>query len=92
MLTKRADEVSSDRIRDNETWNTCPDCFKDWKDATPIPGLLHRTRLCGVCLKKRNHAEGRLSPKHNDSSPKTNKTARLRKVKSKVSEAETGNN
>lgn len=32
-----------------ETWNTCPDCGASWKDATPTPGLLHRTRLCGEC-------------------------------------------
>jgi hypothetical protein len=47
-------EISSERIRDNETWNTCPECFKDWKDIIPIPGLLHRTRLCGTCLKGKN--------------------------------------
>lgn len=30
----------------NETWNTCPQCYKKWKDDKPILGLLHRTRYC----------------------------------------------
>jgi hypothetical protein len=45
-------EVRSEFIKDHETWNTCPECFKDWKDVIPVPGLLHRTRLCGACYKK----------------------------------------
>ena len=45
--------VVSSIIRDNETWNTCPKCLRDWKDETRTPGLLHRTRICASCLKKR---------------------------------------
>lgn len=36
-------------IKDNETWNDCPECGKSWKDNIPTPGLLHRTRLCEKC-------------------------------------------
>ena len=35
-----------------ETWNTCPECFRKWRDFEPTPGLLHRTRLCSVCAKR----------------------------------------
>jgi len=39
---------------EGETWNTCPDCWRKWKDTVPTPGVLHRTRLCAQCaeLKK----------------------------------------
>lgn len=33
----------------DETWNTCPDCGKRWRDEVPTPGLIHRTRLCSSC-------------------------------------------
>lgn len=39
-------------ITDNDTWNSCPECGKSWKDETPTRGLLHRTRLCEPCAKK----------------------------------------
>lgn len=32
-----------------ETWNTCPDCGRRWKDLVATPGLLHRTRRCPPC-------------------------------------------
>jgi len=34
----------------NETWNTCPDCFRKWKDAVATAGLVHRTKLCVTCV------------------------------------------
>lgn len=34
---------------ENETWNTCPDCGKRWKDEVATPQVLHRTRLCDQC-------------------------------------------
>ena len=46
-------EVYSTMIRDNQTWNTCSDCGKDWCDEVPTRGLLHRTRLCDNCAKKK---------------------------------------
>lgn len=53
MIPNRRDEsVTSDRIKNNETWNTCPKCLKDWKDPIPTPGLLHRTRTCKECQEK----------------------------------------
>lgn len=45
MNTSQPD-VKCEQIRDNETWNTCPDCGKEWKDEVATPGLLHRTRRC----------------------------------------------
>jgi hypothetical protein len=44
--------IRSEIIKDNQTWNTCPICYKDWKDLIPIPGLLHRTRICDECFNK----------------------------------------
>ena len=37
---------------DNETWNTCPECYKYWKDEITVLGLLHRTKLCDSCIRK----------------------------------------
>ena len=42
-------DVTCEKIDDNETWNTCPECKTSWKDEIPIQGLLHRTRLCETC-------------------------------------------
>lgn len=36
-------------IMENETWNTCPACYDNWKDEEHTPGLLHRTKLCDRC-------------------------------------------
>lgn len=47
------DEEIRALIKDNQTWNTCPYCSKVWKDEIPIPGLLHRTRICNPCLTRR---------------------------------------
>jgi predicted nucleic acid-binding Zn ribbon protein len=44
--------IKCEEMLDNETWNTCPDCGKNWKDEIAIPGLLHRTRLCKECREK----------------------------------------
>ena len=50
--------IMSDKIKDNETWNTCYGCNKSWRDDIPIPGLIHRTVLCKSCLyKSRNREE-----------------------------------
>lgn len=40
-------------ISDNQTGNTCPDCLKHWLDKKPVPGLLHRTKLCNKCKRKK---------------------------------------
>lgn len=45
----RFDEESGHNL---ETWNTCPTCGAKWKDATRTEGLMHRTRLCGSCVKQ----------------------------------------
>jgi hypothetical protein len=42
-------DIVSPSMKDNETWNDCPDCGKSWKDETPTPGLIHRTRQCYDC-------------------------------------------
>lgn len=39
-----------DVVGADETWNTCPDCFRRWKDRTPTPGVGHRTRRCITCV------------------------------------------
>jgi len=46
-------DIKSDKIKDNETWNTCPKCERSWKDYIPTPGLIHRTRLCQECINKK---------------------------------------
>lgn len=33
----------------HETWNRCPSCGRNWKDAVATPGVLHRTTLCYGC-------------------------------------------
>jgi len=55
---ERREDIISPVTKDNETWNSCPQCGKDWKDSTPVPGLLHRTRLCRDCI--RNQTNRRL--------------------------------
>jgi len=45
-------DIVSKVIKNNETWSSCPDCGKVWKDKMAIPGLLHRTRLCKGCFLK----------------------------------------
>ena len=46
------DDIITPKMTDNETWNTCPECGKYWKDEITIPGLLHRTRLCDKCFRR----------------------------------------
>lgn len=43
-------EVKSENITDNDTWNTCPVCQKKWRDPVSVPGLLHRTKTCDDCM------------------------------------------
>lgn len=50
----RDEEIVVPEMNDNETWNTCPTCLKDWKDKVATPGLIHRTRACDDCIKKVN--------------------------------------
>jgi len=38
----------------DETWNTCSDCFRKWKDAVPTPGVVHRTKRCVPCQQLRD--------------------------------------
>lgn len=46
-------DITTPYMENNETWNDCPECLKNWKDKQPTPGLLHRTRLCITCLNRR---------------------------------------
>lgn len=52
MLRKllSVEEITVPGMRDNETWNNCPECGFTWKDRIPTPGLLHRTRKCNRCI------------------------------------------
>lgn len=34
---------------DAVTANTCPECGWRWEDEDPVAGIIHRTRICGVC-------------------------------------------
>lgn len=47
-------EVTAPSMRDNQTWNDCPECGKEWRTIPSIPGVIHRTRLCDGCLRKTN--------------------------------------
>jgi nitrous oxide reductase accessory protein NosL len=48
-------DVVSESMKDNETWNTCPECDRSWKDEKATPGLIHRTRVCARCTMKAEH-------------------------------------
>lgn len=48
-------DVVSKTMKNNETWNDCPQCGKAWKDKIAIPGLIHRTRLCEDCRRKNDN-------------------------------------
>ena len=53
-------DITLPTMTDNQTWNTCPSCGVNWKDEKATPGLLHRTRLCEKCFRKkrkRQHAK-----------------------------------
>lgn len=51
-------DITLPKMTDNQTWNTCPDCGKNWQDIPAIPGLIHRTRLCDECFRrKRKHGK-----------------------------------
>lgn len=58
-MPKRPNEgdITTTQMTDNDTWNSCPKCFKAWKDIRATPGLIHRTRLCYLCTKKENDAQ-----------------------------------
>lgn len=53
MRTRLPDDITVPSMKDNQTWNTCPNCGKEWEDTVPTPGLIHRTRICDDCLSKR---------------------------------------
>ena len=38
-----------------ETWYTCPDCRKIWRDEVATPGIIHRLRLCEDCYQVHQH-------------------------------------
>ncbi len=57
------DDIQTDKITDNQTWNTCPDCGKNWKTEPPIPGMLHRIILCKTCFHENNLKHLRQSDK-----------------------------
>lgn len=41
--------ITSPGMTDNETWNDCIRCGKEWKDTISTPGLIHRTTMCKEC-------------------------------------------
>jgi hypothetical protein len=45
-------DIISPKVKDNDTWNTCPECEISWKDRSPTPGVIHRVRLCSSCWRK----------------------------------------
>lgn len=47
------ERIEAPGMLDNQTWNSCPDCNRQWRDLEPTPGLLHRTRLCPTCHHRR---------------------------------------
>jgi nitrous oxide reductase accessory protein NosL len=55
-------DIVAPNMKDNETWNDCPDCGNSWKDVIPTPGLIHRTKRCARCTMKMEHKNG---PKRN---------------------------
>jgi uncharacterized CHY-type Zn-finger protein len=46
------EEIRSTKITNNETWNNCYNCGRNWKDKNNIPGLLHRTVICENCKQR----------------------------------------
>lgn len=48
--------IATTKIRDNQTWNDCPECGKQWETIPAVPGIIHRTRLCDGCLKRKPKA------------------------------------
>jgi len=48
-MPRKHPDVECSEISDNETWNNCPVCGKNWKSVPPIQGILHRTRICQSC-------------------------------------------
>lgn len=51
MGRKPIEVIYSSNIADNETWNTCSKCGKNWRDKANIPGLIHRTTVCTDCAR-----------------------------------------
>ena len=47
-------DITSDLMRNHQTFNTCPECGKEWETIPAIPGVLHKTRLCNPCKGKKN--------------------------------------
>lgn len=43
-------DIISWEMKDNETWNTCPICGKDYKDSVATLGVIHRTKICDSCV------------------------------------------
>lgn len=51
-MQQRQADITSPEMKDNQTWNDCPNCCKYWHDVIATPGLIHRTRLCDDCTRK----------------------------------------
>ena len=49
MRTRLPDDITIPTMKDNQTWNTCPECGKEWETIPAIPGLIHKTKLCDKC-------------------------------------------
>jgi hypothetical protein len=58
-MEQEFNDIRSNKITDNETWNTCPICDYNWKDPNAIPGLIHRTRICSSCMEDRKNWHGK---------------------------------
>jgi hypothetical protein len=52
-MREKPPDVIVPTMKDNQTWNDCPKCGKAWPDEFATPGVIHRTRLCDDCAKKK---------------------------------------
>ena len=53
-LPSEKGDITSETIKDNDTWNECPDCRATWKDMVATPGIIYRFKLCRRCSDKTN--------------------------------------
>ena len=49
--TQSEELIVAPQMTDNQTWNTCPKCLRNWITIPAIPGVIHRTRYCDECKK-----------------------------------------
>lgn len=53
----RDNTITSPSMKNNETWNDCPVCGYAWKDDVATPGVIHRTKLCERCFRRKTKAD-----------------------------------